>query len=72
MNVTLHPHPRLLGLRGWRIRSVYWSVPNVLECSCVTGEYSMLMKVAFHSPMELDIFIGQLHSSTFGTDSANA
>ena len=36
------------------------SVPNVLECSCVTGEYSMLMKVAFHSTMELDIFIGQL------------
>ena len=27
---------------------------------CVTGEYSMLMKVAFHSTMELDIFIGQL------------
>ena len=24
-------------------------VPNVLECSCVTGEYSMLMKVAFQS-----------------------
>ena len=22
-------------------------VPNVLECNCVTGEYSMLMKVAF-------------------------
>ena len=25
------------------------SVPNVLECSCVTGEYSMLMKVAFQT-----------------------
>ena len=36
------------------------SVPNVLECSCVTGEYSMLMKVAFQTTMELDIFIGQL------------
>ena len=35
-------------------------VPNVLECSCVTGEYSMLMKVAFQSTMELDMFIGQL------------
>ena len=35
-------------------------VPNVLECSCVTGEYSMLMKVAFQSTMDLDIFIGQL------------
>ena len=31
------------------------SVPNVLECSCVTGEYSMLMKVAFQTTMELDI-----------------
>lgn len=35
-------------------------VPNVLECNCVTGEYSMLMKVAFQSTVELDIFIGQL------------
>ena len=35
-------------------------VPNVLECSCGTGEYSMLMKVAFQSTMELDMFIGQL------------
>ncbi|WP_312426713.1 Lrp/AsnC family transcriptional regulator [Lacrimispora sp.] len=36
------------------------SIPNVLECNCVTGEYSMLVKVAFPSTMELDIFIGQL------------
>ncbi len=35
-------------------------MPNVLECNCVTGEYSMLMKVAFQSTMELDTFIGQL------------
>lgn len=35
-------------------------VPNILECSWVTGEYSMLMKVAFQSTMDLDIFIGQL------------
>ena len=35
-------------------------MPNVLECSCVTGEYSMIMKVAFSSTMELDQFIGQL------------
>ena len=34
--------------------------PNVLECSCVTGDFSMLMKVAFQSTMELDMFIGQL------------
>ena len=33
---------------------------NVLECNCVTGAYSMLIKVAFQSTMELDSFIGQL------------
>lgn len=33
---------------------------NVLECNCVTGGYSMLIKVAFPSTMELDSFIGQL------------
>lgn len=36
------------------------SVPNILECNCVTGEYSMLLKVAFQSTVELDLFIGQL------------
>ena len=36
------------------------SISNVLECDCVTGEYSMLLKVAFESTMELDVFIGQL------------
>ena len=43
------------------------SSPNVLECSCVTGEYSMVMKVAFKSTVELDSFIGQLQ--TFGKTS---
>lgn len=38
--------------------------PNVLECNCVTGDYSMLIKVAFESTESLDIFIGQLQ--TFG------
>lgn len=38
--------------------------PNVLECNCVTGSYSMLIKVAFASTQELDTFIGQLQ--TFG------
>lgn len=36
------------------------SCPNVLECNCVTGNYSMLLKVAFKSTVELDFFIGQL------------
>lgn len=40
------------------------SCPNVLECYCVTGQYSMLLKVAFPSTQELDSFIGRL--SRFG------
>ena len=34
--------------------------PNVLECNFVTGNYSMLIKVAFMSTQELDNFIGEL------------
>jgi Lrp/AsnC family leucine-responsive transcriptional regulator len=36
------------------------AIPNVLECNCVTGEYSMLMKVAFQSTLDLDIFVDQI------------
>lgn len=36
------------------------SVPNVMECDCVTGDYSMLIKVAFHTTQELDQFINKL------------
>ena len=35
-------------------------IPNILECSSVTGEYSVIMKVAFESTMQLDTFLGQL------------
>jgi Lrp/AsnC family leucine-responsive transcriptional regulator len=34
--------------------------PYVLECNCVTGEYTMLIKAAFHSTVELDAFINRL------------
>jgi Lrp/AsnC family leucine-responsive transcriptional regulator len=34
--------------------------PNVLECNCITGNYSMLIKVAFPSTDDLDRFIGKL------------
>lgn len=34
--------------------------PNVIECNCVTGDYSMLLEVQFKSTMELDQFIGEL------------
>ena len=33
---------------------------SVVECNCVTGNYSMLLKVVFPSTQELDAFIGQL------------
>ena len=35
--------------------------PNVMECNCVTGDYSMFIKVCFHTTQELDQFINQLH-----------
>lgn len=41
--------------------------PNVLECHCVTGQYSMLIKVVFKSTAELDVFINQLQK--FGNTS---
>ena len=36
------------------------AIPNVLECNCVTGNYSMLIKVSFPSTQDLDSFIGKL------------
>ncbi len=40
---------------------------NVLECNCVTGSYSMLIKVAFKSTQDLDAFINRLQE--FGSTS---
>lgn len=36
------------------------SVSNVIECDCVTGEYAMLIKVAFWNTTELDKFINEI------------
>ncbi|OTN77479.1 hypothetical protein A5886_002579 [Enterococcus sp. 8G7_MSG3316] len=36
------------------------AIPNVLECDCVTGPYSMLIKVVFPSTKALDHFINDL------------
>ena len=36
------------------------TIPNVIECNCVTGDYSMLIEVAYASTMELDHFINVL------------
>ena len=33
---------------------------NVIECNCVTGDYSMVLEVLFPSTIELDQFIGEL------------
>lgn len=33
---------------------------NVVECSCVTGDFSMLIEVVFKDTMSLDKFIGEL------------
>ena len=36
------------------------SIENVVECNCVTGEYSMLIEVEFIDTEELDEFINNL------------
>jgi Lrp/AsnC family leucine-responsive transcriptional regulator len=36
------------------------SIPNVVECNCVTGDYSMLIEVYFESTPQLDHFINEL------------
>ena len=58
INLTLEPHQKV------EFYPFIEACPNVLECNCVTGTYSMLIKVCFPSTQELDHFIGQLQ--TFG------
>lgn len=41
--------------------------PNVLECNCITGQYSQLIKVAFRNTSDLDVFLG--HLQQFGRTS---
>jgi Lrp/AsnC family leucine-responsive transcriptional regulator len=36
------------------------SIPNVIECNCVTGEYSEVMEVVFPSTGALDDFINEI------------
>lgn len=38
------------------------SHPHVLECNCITGRYSQLIKVAFETTESLDAFIGEINS----------
>ena len=39
--------------------------PNILECHHVTGNYSLILKVAFQSTKDLETFVG--HAQTYGT-----
>lgn len=36
------------------------SIPNVIECNCVTGDFSEVMEVVFPSTTDLDEFINQI------------
>ena len=36
------------------------AIPNVVECDCITGDYSMLLKVYFPNTVDLDNFINAL------------
>lgn len=46
-------------------RELLLDCPNVLECHHVTGNYSLILKVAFPNTRELDSFVGRLQE--FGT-----
>lgn len=35
-------------------------IPNVVECNCVTGDYSMLIETMFETTAQLDHFINEL------------
>ena len=56
INLTLEPHQKA------EFYPFVKSCPNVLECNCITGNYSMLIKVCFPSTMELDQFINVLQT----------
>ena len=56
INLTLEPRQKV------EFYPFIEACPNVLECNCVTGNYSMLIKVCFPSTQELDQFIGQIQT----------
>ena len=35
-------------------------IPNVIQCDCVTGDYSMLIQAAYQRPEELDHLVNEL------------
>ncbi len=54
INLTLDPKQKNEFYLMSRTALMFWDV------SCVTGTYSIMLKVAFPSTMELDTFIGHL------------
>ncbi len=54
INIAIHPQNKPL------FYPFIQSHPNVLECYCVTGNYSMILKVMFESTESLDGFVNQL------------
>lgn len=40
--------------------SLIQSIPNVIECNCITGKYAILLEVSYPSTEELDGFINKL------------
>ncbi|WP_125769011.1 Lrp/AsnC family transcriptional regulator [Companilactobacillus furfuricola] len=37
------------------------SIPNIIECDCITGPYSMILQGVFKSTQDLDDLINELH-----------
>lgn len=36
------------------------NISNVIECNCVTGDYSMIIECMFKTTVDLDVFINEL------------
>lgn len=56
MSTNIHHHEKLEGLER-----ALESMPEVLECYCITGEYDYLLKVANKDRKELENFVRNLN-----------
>ncbi|MFJ5769243.1 Lrp/AsnC family transcriptional regulator [Psychrobacillus sp. NPDC093180] len=57
MSTNIHQHEKLKALE-----EALESIPEVLECHCITGEYDYLLKVANKDRRELENFIRKLNT----------
>ena len=55
-----HLNPELLGFQVKEFYPYIQSQLNVVECNCVTGDFSMLVEVLFPTTSDLDVFINEL------------